>query len=40
MLRGDNGLVFGTKVSVSVVRRYGVGQEYITPYSPKIERDD
>jgi putative transposase len=35
MLRSDNGLVFGAKVFVSVVRRYGLGQEYITPYSPE-----
>ena len=34
-LRSDNGLVFGAKVFVSVVRRYGLGQEYITPYSPE-----
>jgi putative transposase len=35
MLRSDNGLVFGAKVFVKVVRRYGLGQEYITPYSPE-----
>lgn len=35
MLRSDNGLVFGAKVFVSVVRRYGLGQEYITPYRPE-----
>src|SRR6185436_1462765 len=29
-LRSDNGLVFGAKVFVSVVRRYGLEQEYIT----------
>ena len=34
-LRSDNGLVFGAKVFVSVVRRYGLDQEYITPYSPE-----
>jgi putative transposase len=34
-LRSDNGLVFGAKVFVSVVRRYGLAQEYITPYSPE-----
>jgi Integrase core domain len=34
-VRSDNGLVFGAKVFVSVVRRYGLGQEYITPYSPE-----
>ena len=31
----DNGLVFGAKVFVSVARRYGLEQEYITPYSPE-----
>jgi len=35
MLRSDSGLVFGAKVFVKVVRRYGLGQEYITPYSPE-----
>ena len=34
-LRSDNGLVFGAKVFVNVVRRYGLAQEYITPYSPE-----
>jgi len=34
-LRSDNGLVFGAKVFVAVVRRYGLEQEYITPYSPE-----
>ena len=34
-LRSDNGLVFGAKVFVSVVHRYGLEQEYITPYSPE-----
>lgn len=34
-LRSDNGLVFGAKVFVRVVNRYGLGQEYITPYSPE-----
>jgi len=34
-LRSDNGLVFGAKVFVAVVRRYGLAQEYITPYSPE-----
>ena len=37
-LRSDNGLVFGAKVFVSVVRRYGLDQEYITPYSPEQNR--
>ena len=35
MLRSDNGLVFRAKVLVKVVHRYGLGQEYITPYSPE-----
>jgi putative transposase len=35
VLRSDNGLVFGAKVFVSVVRRYGLEQEYIIPYSPE-----
>ena len=30
-LRSDNGLVLGAKVFVSVVRRYGLDQEYIAP---------
>ena len=34
-LRSDNGLVFGAKVFTSVVHRYGLEQEYITPYSPE-----
>lgn len=34
-LRSDNGLVFGAKDFVQVTRRYGVEQEYITPYSPE-----
>jgi putative transposase len=34
-LRSDNGLVFGAKVFVKVVRLYGLDQEYITPYSPE-----
>ena len=35
VLRSDNGLVFGAKVFVKVARRYGVTQEYITPYTPQ-----
>ena len=35
MLRSDNGLVFGSKVFVEVVKRYGLDQEYITPYTPE-----
>ena len=34
-LRSDNGLVFGAKPFVAVVRRYGLDQEYITPYTPE-----
>lgn len=35
VLRSDNGLVFGAKAFVSVARRYGLDQEYITPYTPE-----
>src|SRR5262249_6035349 len=31
----DNGLVFGAKPFVKVERRYGLDQEYITPYTPE-----
>ena len=34
-LRSDNGLVFGAKPFVAVVNRYGLDQEYITPYTPE-----
>ena len=34
-LRSDNGLVFGAKAFVRVARRYGLTQEYITPYTPE-----
>lgn len=34
-LRSDNGLVFGAKAFVSVANRYGMEQEYITPYTPE-----
>ncbi len=34
-LRSDNGLVFGAKAFVGVVNRYGLNQEYITPYTPE-----
>ena len=37
-LRSDNGLVFGAKPFVKVVRRYGLDQEYITPYTPEQNR--
>jgi putative transposase len=35
VLRSDNGLVFGAKTFVQVARRYGLAQEYITPYTPQ-----
>lgn len=35
LLRSDNGLVFGAKAFVAVARRSGIGQEYITPYTPE-----
>lgn len=35
LLRSDNGLVFGAKAFVAVARRYGLTQEYITPYTPE-----
>jgi putative transposase len=35
VLRSDNGLVFGAKAFVQVARRYGLAQEYITPYTPQ-----
>ena len=41
MLRSDNGLVFGAKPLVGIVRRYGLAQEYVTPTRPQsgmIER--
>jgi len=34
-LRSDNGLVFGAKPVVTMVRRFGLAQEYITPYTPE-----
>jgi putative transposase len=34
-LRHDNGLVFGSRQYRSVVRDYGLNQEYITPYTPQ-----
>jgi putative transposase len=34
-LRSDNGLVFGAKDFVRVVSKYGLSQEYITPYTPE-----
>lgn len=35
LLRHDNGLVFGSRRYRSVVRDYGLTQEYITPYTPQ-----
>ena len=35
LLRSDNGLVFGAKPFVAVVRRHGLEQKYITPYTPE-----
>ena len=34
-LRSDNGLVFGSKAFTKVVRRYGLQQVFITPYTPQ-----
>jgi len=34
-LRRDNGLVFGSRLYCSPVRRYGLKQEYIPPYTPE-----
>jgi len=34
-LRSDNGLVFGSKAFTQVANRFGVKQEYITPYTPE-----
>lgn len=34
-LRSDNGLIFGSKIFVSIVSNWGIGQEYITPYTPE-----
>ena len=34
-MRRDTGLVFGAKAFVTVARRYGLTQEYITPYTPQ-----
>ena len=39
-LRSDNGLVFGAKVFVSVVRRYGLEQELHHAVQSRAERDD
>lgn len=34
-LRSDNGLVFSSKAYVSLVKAYGLRQEFITPYTPQ-----
>ncbi|MCH9627772.1 MAG: hypothetical protein S4CHLAM2_14160 [Chlamydiales bacterium] len=34
-LRSDNGLVFGSKEFVKVVKQWKLSQEYITPYTPE-----
>ena len=34
-LRHDNGLVFGSRLYCGTVRRYGLVQEYIAPYTPE-----
>ncbi len=34
-LRSDNGLVFGSKVFTAMAKKYGINQEYITPYTPE-----
>jgi len=35
VLRSDNGLIFMSKSYRRTVRDYGLGQEYITPYTPE-----
>mgnify|MGYP006299539909 CR=1 FL=1 len=35
IIRSDNGLVFGSKEFVKVAKKYGLTQEYITPYTPQ-----
>ena len=35
ILRSDNGLVFGARSFTKVTGRFGVFQEYITPYTPE-----
>lgn len=34
-VRGDNGLVLGSKAFTQLSRRFNVTQEYITPYTPE-----
>lgn len=40
LLQSDNGLVFGAKLFVTVVKRFNINQEYITPYSPQQNGHD
>lgn len=35
VLRSDNGLVFGSRNYMKLVREYGLQQEFITPYTPE-----
>lgn len=35
LLRSDNGLVFSSKTYTSLVKAYGIKQEFITPYTPE-----
>jgi putative transposase len=34
-LRSDNGLIFGARAFVREVRKHGIEQEFIVPYTPK-----
>ena len=34
-LRSDNGLIFGTRAFVREVRKHGIEQELLTPYTPE-----
>lgn len=34
-IRSDNGLVFGSRLYMRLVREYGLKQEFITPYTPE-----
>jgi putative transposase len=34
-IRSDNGLIFGAKPFVRSIRRFGLQQEFITPYTPQ-----
>lgn len=35
LLRSDNGLIFTSRSYTSLVRSYGMKQEFITPYGPE-----